>query len=113
MLPNKTSLMEGCSAAVTETESPSQLRPAVNQTICTSLTGEGWREKLEVEAILRTSYWPEEIDDKQLQIGFHKYQRKSKDFRLPVATCWQFTASDRQWRATMTKGFFWLTAAQG
>src|SRR5262247_2051844 len=52
MLPNKTSSMEGCSAAVTETESPSQLRPAVNQTICTSLTGEGWRENLEVEAIL-------------------------------------------------------------
>src|SRR5215510_1982427 len=52
MLPNKTSSMEGCSAAVTETESPSQLRPAVNQTICTSLTDEGWREHLEVEAIL-------------------------------------------------------------
>src|SRR5215475_4220549 len=61
MLPNKTSSTEGCSAAVIETESPSQLNPAVNQTICTSLTGDIWGENLEVEAIVEPSYRPEEL----------------------------------------------------
>src|SRR5580693_9789900 len=36
--PNNTSSMLGCVAAVIETESPSQPRPAVIQTMCTSLT---------------------------------------------------------------------------
>src|SRR5215831_1896477 len=49
ILPSKTSSIEGCSAAVTETESPSQLRPAVNQRMCTSLTAEARGENLAVE----------------------------------------------------------------
>src|SRR5215467_12224147 len=50
MLPNKTSSIDGCSAAVMETESPSQLRPAVNQRMCTSLTAEGRGENLALDA---------------------------------------------------------------
>src|SRR5271155_2009083 len=38
MAPSKTSSMLGCVAAVIETESPSQPKPAVIQRICTSLT---------------------------------------------------------------------------
>src|SRR5271156_1437629 len=38
MAPSKTSSMLGCVAAVIETESPSQPRPAVIQRICTSFT---------------------------------------------------------------------------
>src|SRR5271168_2223744 len=34
--------MLGCVAAVTETESPSQPRPAVIQSMCTSATGDGF-----------------------------------------------------------------------
>src|SRR5580704_15501636 len=40
--PNKTSSMLGWVAAVTETESPSQPRPAVIHRMCTSETGEGF-----------------------------------------------------------------------
>src|ERR1700733_2604164 len=42
MAPNKTSSMLGWVAAVTETESPSQPRPAVIQSMCTSATGDGF-----------------------------------------------------------------------
>src|SRR5437763_5204688 len=38
MAPNKTSSILGCSAAVTEMVSPSQLRPAVIHKMCSSLT---------------------------------------------------------------------------
>src|ERR1700688_3979837 len=40
--PNKTSSMLGWVAAVIETESPSQPRPAVIQRMCTSATGDGF-----------------------------------------------------------------------
>src|ERR1700688_4881353 len=42
MAPNNTSSMLGCVAAVIETESPSQPRPAVIQRMCTSLTAEAF-----------------------------------------------------------------------
>src|SRR6202023_2515707 len=41
MAPKRTSSMLGWVAAVTETESPSQPRPAVIHRICTSATGDG------------------------------------------------------------------------
>src|ERR1700722_18041786 len=41
MLPMTRSSMLGCMAAVTETESPSQPRPVVIQTTCTSFTAGG------------------------------------------------------------------------
>src|SRR5262245_17826943 len=51
MLPINTSSIEGCSAAVMETVSPSQLRPAVNHRMCTSFTADGRGENFEGEAI--------------------------------------------------------------
>ena len=42
MAPSKTSSMLGCVAAVMETESPSQPRPAVIQRMWTSETGDGF-----------------------------------------------------------------------
>src|SRR5215831_11508431 len=70
MLPSNTSSIDGCSAAVTETESPSQLSPAVNQRICTSLTPDG--ADLESEAMPSTPLDQYFFDVLPLQIYRHK-----------------------------------------
>src|SRR5262245_8597225 len=70
MFPSNTSSIDGCSAAVTETESPSQLSPAVNQRMCTSLTPDG--ADLESEAMPSTPLDQYFFDVLPLQIYRHK-----------------------------------------
>src|SRR5262249_27371535 len=83
MFPSNTSSIDGCSAAVTETESPSQLSPAVNQRMCTSLTPDG--ANLESEAMPSTPLDQYFFDALSLQIYRHK---KYGEFGLiPVEKC--------------------------
>src|SRR5215471_9137935 len=83
MFPSRTSSIDGCSAAVTETESPSQLSPAVNQRMCTSLTPDG--ADLESEAMPSTPLDQYFFDALPLQIYRHKKYGNSA--LIPVEKC--------------------------